>query len=181
LTASRRQVAFLRGINVGRHNRIAMPALRALVTDLGYDDVTTLLQSGNVLFTASDTPAEAATAIAAAITTTLGLDVPVVARSCQELALTVANDPLGEVAHDPARYLIVFLDREPTKAALDRLATFESGGERFAVVGRDLYAWMPDGIHQSRLGSALGRGVLEVTWTGRNWNTVSKLLRLLDT
>jgi uncharacterized protein (DUF1697 family) len=179
VTSATRQVGFLRGINVGGHNRIAMADLRALVTDLGYTDVTTHLQSGNVLYTAKASPVKAAEAMSAAIEATLGLRIAVVCRTRDELAATVANDPMGSRAHDPARYLIVFLDKAPTAEALERLAAVDAGSDVLTLVGRDLYVWMPDSIHKSKISAALARNVLKVTWTGRNWNTVTKVAELL--
>ena len=88
--------------------------------------------------------------------------------------------PWARSAHDPARYLIVFLDRVPTAEALDRLAAVDAGDDVLTLVGRDLYVWMPDSIHASKISAALGRGVLKVTWTGRNWNTVTKVAELLS-
>jgi uncharacterized protein (DUF1697 family) len=176
-----RQVGFLRGINVGGHNRIAMADLRALVTDLGYPDVTTHLQSGNVLYTAKVSPVKAAKAISAAIEATLGLRIPVVCRTRDELAATVANDPMGSVAHDPSRYLIVFMDQAPSAEALARLAAVEAGTDVVTLAGRDLYVWMPESLRNSPVAAALQRGVLKVTWTGRNWRTVTKVAELLDT
>lgn len=176
-----RQVGFLRGINVGGNNRIAMADLRALVTEIGYADVTTYLQSGNVLYTAKVAPAKAAAQISTAIASTLGLQIPVVCRTKAELASTVAHDPMGSLAHNPARYLIVFLDQVPTAEALERLAAVDAGDDVITLVGRDLYVWMPDSIHASKVTAALARNVLKVTWTGRNWNTVTKVAELLDT
>jgi uncharacterized protein (DUF1697 family) len=178
--ATTRQAAFLRGINVGRNNRIAMADLRGLVEGLGYTDVSTHLQSGNVLYTASVTPTKAAVAITVGIEKSLGLKIPVVARSRTELAAAIAHDPFGEVAHDPSRYLLVFLDAQPSAAGLNKLAAVEAGDEQFQVLGRELYLWMPGGIQKSVLSLALQRGVLGVTWTGRNWNTATKVLALLD-
>jgi uncharacterized protein (DUF1697 family) len=175
-----RQAAFLRGINVGGNNRIAMADLRALVSDLGYADVGTHLQSGNVVYSAPVTPAKAAAAIGDAIASTLGLTISVVARSRKELAQAVAANPLRDVATDPSRHLVVFLAGAPTAAALSKLAAVEAGDERYELVGRDLFVWMPAGVIKSRVSAALGKGVLGVPWTGRNWNTVTKVLDLLD-
>ena len=180
MTSATRQVGFLRGINVGGHNRIAMADLRALVADLGFTDVTTHLQSGNVLYTAGVPPTKAAAQISAAIESTLGLRIPVVCRTGKELASTVARDPMGSLAHDPARYLIVFLDKVPTAEALDRLSAVDAGADVLTLIDRDLYVWMPDSIHKSKISAALGRNVLKVTWTGRNWNTVTKVAELLS-
>jgi uncharacterized protein (DUF1697 family) len=175
------QVAFLRGINVARNNRISMARLKDLVLGLGYADVRTHLQSGNVLYRTTASPARAAAAIERAVESELDLSVPVVARTRDQVAAAVDADPLGPVVTDPSRYLVVFLDRAATDAAVTRLAASVGPDERVEVVGREVYAWLPHGIHASKVGAALGRDVLGgVTWTGRNWRTVTAVLALLD-
>jgi uncharacterized protein (DUF1697 family) len=172
------QAAFLRGINVGKTKRIAMADLRALVTGLGYADVRTHLQSGNVVYRTATSTRRAAAAIEHAVEAELAMTVPVVARTAAELAGTVAADPLGDVVDDPSRYLVVFLDAEPTAAAFEAVTAAAADDERLALRGRELYAWLPGGIHSSRAGAALARGLLGVQWTGRNWTTVTKVLDL---
>src|SRR5436190_7614221 len=99
-----RQVALLRGINVGRAKRVAMADLRALIEGLGYGDVRTLLNSGNVVFTAPRAaPDNAAARIEKALATDLGVSARVTVLTAQELAEAVAANPLLEVADDFSR------------------------------------------------------------------------------
>jgi uncharacterized protein (DUF1697 family) len=103
-------VALMRGINVGRAKRIAMANLRALVEDLGYNDVRTLLNSGNVVFAAPDLArADAAARIEAALTARLGVSARVTLLAAAELAAAVRDNPLLDVAGDPSRLLVAFL------------------------------------------------------------------------
>src|SRR5262245_44497169 len=105
-----RQVALLRGINVGRAKRVAMADLRALVEGLGYTDVRTLLNSGNVVFTAArGTPAQAAARIEKALTADLGVSARVTVLTAQELADAVAENPLLKVADNDSRLLVAVL------------------------------------------------------------------------
>ncbi len=106
---SQRMVALLRGINVGKAKRVAMADLRAMVADLGYDDVATLL-SGNVVFTGSGT-SHAAARIAAGLAGTLGVTANVMVVKENELAEIMVENPLAQVATDPARLLVVFCAR----------------------------------------------------------------------
>jgi len=150
--ATTRQIALLRGINLGSRRRVAMPKLRELLEGLGYEDVRTHLQSGNVVLSAAATGAE--------------------------LAKVVARNPLADFAEDPARYLVSFLSAKPDRAAVRDLKALDVPPEQFVVHGREVYAWHPNGVQRSKLFKALADGALGVTATARNWNTVTRLLEL---
>jgi hypothetical protein len=104
-----RQVALLRGINLARNRRLGMGPLRELLGSLGYGDVQTLGQSGNVVLTSDATPDRLAGELERAIADGLGIDPKVVVRTRDELADVVARDPLGDVATEPRRYQVSFL------------------------------------------------------------------------
>jgi uncharacterized protein (DUF1697 family) len=171
-------VALLRGINVGRHKRVGMADLRALLEDAGYRDVRTHLQSGNVVATAPIAAAKVAPAMGDLIAARLGLTVDVVVRTARELAAIVAADPLGKAAADGSKHLVVFLSAAPDPDAVARLEAEDFAPEQFAVRGREAYAWCPDGIRDSRLVKALtDRGLAPIA-TARNWNTVTRVLEI---
>jgi uncharacterized protein (DUF1697 family) len=172
------QVAFLRGINLGARNRIGMADLRAAVEELGYGDVQTHLQSGNVVFTADEKPDVTARRIQAALAERAGLDVHVLVRTSRELASVVERDPLREHVTDPRRYLVAFLSARPDRARLRELDPEAYAPERFHAAGREVYVWVPNGVHRARLTHALLERKLGVVATARNWNTVEKLLAL---
>lgn len=172
------KVAFLRGINLGPRMRVEMARLRELVEALDYDDVRTYLQSGNVVFATSVAAPEAARAIERQIQEHLGLTVPVLVRTEDELAAIVDANPLRDVATDPARYLVNFLSAPPDPARLRELDASDFEPETFRVVGSEAYVWSPSGVRASRLSHAFWEKRFEVTATGRNWNTVTKLLAL---
>ena len=178
--AATRQIAFLRGVNLGPSRRLAMADLRALLTDLGYDDARTLLQSGNVVLTATATSAALERRLEREIASALGLETEVIVRTRAELAQVVARNPLEDVADNPSRYLVTFLRRPPAKAALRELSAAELGNEAYAASGREVYSWHPDGIHASPLAKLIGGKRLGLGGTARNWNTVTKLLALAD-
>src|SRR2546423_5259888 len=96
-----RQIVLLRGVNVGAHNRISMPELRALLTSAGFDDVRTYVQSGNVVLSSDASPEQLARECAQRIADGFGLDVDVVVRTRDELAEVVRRNPLGDVAVNP--------------------------------------------------------------------------------
>ncbi|MGZ3461259.1 MAG: DUF1697 domain-containing protein, partial [Archangium sp.] len=115
-----RQIALIRGINVGRAKRVAMAELRALVEELGYTDVRTLLNSGNVVFTTPGrTAGNAAARIEAALATGLGVPARVTVLSAGELATVVAENPLLAVATDPSRLLVTVLTHPADRPRLE--------------------------------------------------------------
>ncbi|GAA4217619.1 DUF1697 domain-containing protein [Actinocatenispora rupis] len=165
------QIALLRGVNLGAHNRVAMARLRELLTAAGYGSVRTHLQSGNVVLTADTAADDTAERISAELAREYGAAIPVLVRTVDELADVVAADPFGSAATDPSRYLVQFRDTAPDPAPLAAAAT---GAERYAVVGREIYLWLPNGVHSSKLAAAVNRA----GGTGRNWRTVLRLLEL---
>ncbi len=174
-----RQIALLRGINVGGHKRVEMARLRELVRQLGYRDVQSYVQSGNVVFTGSDESQETiARNLEAQLAASFGFEVPVVVRSRDELADVVRANPLRDVATVPARHHVLFLKEA---ADLEGLATIDPAShepERFEVRGREIYLWTPAGMGNSRLAKALTEKRLGGVATARSWWTVEKLLAL---
>jgi uncharacterized protein (DUF1697 family) len=175
-----RLVALLRGVNLARNKRIAMADLRDLMRALGYEDAKTLLQSGNVVFTASDPPDTVARRIEDRLARDAGLEVDVLVRTRDEIAEIVARDPLREHVTDPKRYLVVFLSASPDPRSLRAIDPGQFEPERFHVRGAEIYVWLPDGIQNARLTHAFWEKRLGLTATARNWNTVEKLLALAD-
>lgn len=172
-------VALLRGINLGSKRRVAMADLRAALTQAGFENVRTLLQSGNVVLDSPESSDAVARTIEAAIAERFGLDVDVIVRTAAELAETVAGSPFTDVA-DGSRHFVVFLPGEPAAAALRELEAQDFEPDRFSVRGREIYAWCPNGMRDSRLMRALGDARLAPTGTVRNWNTVTKLLAMVS-
>jgi uncharacterized protein (DUF1697 family) len=174
-----RQILLLRGINLGATNRIAMAELRELL-ESDFDDVRTYLQSGNVVLSSTAKPEQLARRCERLIADRFGLQIKVVARTRNELAKVVERNPLADVAVDPKRYQVSFLDKKPPAATVKKLEAAAVEGEQLVVIGREAYAWHPEGVARSKLWAALaGRG-LGVTATARNWTTVTKLLELAE-
>jgi uncharacterized protein (DUF1697 family) len=174
------QVLLLRGINIGSRNRVAMPALRELLGGAGFGDVRTYLQSGNVVVCSDATPDELAEQCKHLIASTFGLDVAVIGRTRDELAVVLARDPLAAVATDPKRYQVSFLSAELDASVVEQLAALAVAGEELRAIGRELYAWHPNGIARSRLWTRLASRRLPVVATARNWATTTNLLALAD-
>ena len=170
-------VALLRAVNVGGRNRIPMPALRQALEDRGLAEVSTVLQSGNVVFEAAGSEAAVAEAIRAAITTTFGFDAAVLVRTAAQLAaVAVANPFLAEgEARDPTTLHVAFLDRTPTAVAAARLDEERSPPDAFELRGREVYLSYPNGSGRSRLTLGYLERLLAVEATARNWRTVLRL------
>jgi uncharacterized protein (DUF1697 family) len=170
------QILLLRGINLGPRRRIAMPELRSLLSDAGFENVRTYVQSGNVVLTSSRSPSAVRGEAERLIAERFGFEVDVIVRTAEELAAVVARNPLGEVASDPKRYQVSFLDAKPDRSLVDRVAALASDSERLVASGRELYAWHPEGVARSKLWAKLAAdGSLGVRATARNWTTVCAL------
>jgi uncharacterized protein (DUF1697 family) len=172
-------IALLRGINVGKAKRIAMADLRALVEGLGYRDVATLLNSGNVVFTApKSVKGDPAARIQKTIAAKLGVSARVTVLTAEELDVAVRDNPLLDIATDPSRLLVAVLADVADRPRLAALAKRDWGAERFAVGARVAYVWMPDGVLESAAAKALEREFGQAV-TSRNWTTMSKLAALV--
>jgi uncharacterized protein (DUF1697 family) len=173
-------VALLRGINVGSHNRVAMPALRALVTSLGHGEVATYIASGNVVFTPADPDAPLDADLEEAIAAQTGVECRVVVLTCAELARVVADNPYPDEP-DPKRVHAIFLTGRSTEEAGAQLEKVRQklgdkvGNDEAAIVGRALYLHTPDGFGRSELAKVLSRPGGPAEGTARNWATVTKL------
>ena len=174
-----RHIVLLRGINLVKRNRISMPELRGALDEAGFGDVRTYVQSGNVVLSSQATPERVARDVAVLIKKRFGLDITVLVRSRAELDAIVKRNPLRKVATNPRRYLVTFLSAKLPRGSLDDL-TGVAKQEPFAVIGREVYSWHPDGIGRTPLWERLGSRSLGIAATSRNWATVTQLLAMAD-
>lgn len=172
-------IALLRGINVGRAKRVAMADLRELMAVLGYTDVRTLLNSGNVLFTQKGTsPRQLEREIHAAIEESLNVSTQVVVVPASKLRAVIAENPLAAMAADPSRYLAAFSSSSEMLSKAKTLLQEDWGEDCLVVGSAATYLWCPNGIHTSKLVTAFHRATGDLATT-RNWSTVLKLEALL--
>jgi uncharacterized protein (DUF1697 family) len=169
-------VVLLRGINVGGHKKISMADLRTLLSERGYEDVATYLQSGNAVVSSDRPPSAVGQDISAAIASALGHEVDVVVRTAEQIAAVVADDPFADVRNDRRFHQAVFLAGEPEADAIAKLEATDFSPERLVARPGVLHAWCPDGVNDSPLIKALGK--LRTTATARNWRTVEKLAEM---
>lgn len=173
-----RFAALLRGVNVGRANRLPMADFKPLLQGLGFTDVATLLNSGNAVFTGpGGSAANHANQIACALADMLGLKVSVVVKSGGELAAAVAGNPINVPEADHSKFLVAFANDAAALQALDALQPLIQPPERLVVGPGAAYLYCASGLLDSKAGAALlgkvGRSV-----TTRNWATTLKLLAM---
>lgn len=174
------RLAFIRGINVGGSNKVAMAELRRALTDAGFADVRTYIQSGNIVYApperADDSPATLraeAAAITAAIEGRWGFVTPVMVRTAGDVTGIVERSPFADA--DPARAFLGFFDGDPPR--MDDLARFATASEQWQVDDGVVHLHFPDGIGRSALGAKL-LAAASTPMTTRNLRTVAALLKL---
>ena len=175
-------VSMLRGVNLGPHNRMQMDALRKLYESLGLRCVETCLQSGNVVFkTAGRDLAKLAGRIEAGVESSFGAHTDVLLRTTAELREVIAANPFaGRSGIDPSKLLVDFLAREPSPEAKEKLLSVNIEPEELRIHGRELYIYFPNGMARPKLPSGLIDRTVKMPCTGRNWNTVTKLLEMAE-
>jgi len=171
------QIALLRGINVGKANRVSMEELRGLLSGLGYLEVRTLLNSGNAVFEGADARKDGAGVIEKALQKKLGVACRVIVISAADLAVIVKENSLAKVADNPSRLHVAVPCAPHDLARLRPLQGQQWGDERLAVGTAAAYLWCPRGVIESTLVKAVDRA-LGSSVTMRNWATVLKLSRM---
>jgi uncharacterized protein (DUF1697 family) len=172
-------VALLRSVNVAGHGRLAMPVLKESFLALGYSDVSTYIQSGNVVFrSASKSPSKLATAIEGRLEQDFGSSPAVIVRTVPELQRVLATSPFPTQGADPSRHHVTFLAEKPSGERLAAFSAPASGRDELVIIDREVYVHTPDGYGNSKLNGAMLERRLGVLSTTRNWNTVTKLCQL---
>jgi len=166
-------VLLFRGINVGGNKIVRMELLREMLVELGFENVATYIQSGNVVLTSDQSAAEVTKAVEGAFPPAFGFSSRPTIRSLSEWLRLIDGDPFAEVRSDGRQMHAVFLDDQPSEAAVDQLRAL-AGTEEMVLADGVLYLYTPDGFGKSKVAEALDK-VLKVPLTARNWNTVLKL------
>lgn len=178
-------ISILRGINVSGQKKILMADLKALYEEnLGFKDVKTYIQSGNVIFktedgkTASDQ--ELAHKIEKAIAEKYNFQVPVLVRTVDEMKKTLAGNPFIKENKniETDKLHVTFLAEEPAKANLEAIKTLDYSPDKFIISGKDVFLYIPDKYGETKLSNKFFETKLKVSATTRNWKTVNKLVEL---
>jgi uncharacterized protein (DUF1697 family) len=175
-------ISLLRGVNVGTHNRVRMEQLRAVYESLGLRGVETYVQSGNIVFrTAARHLDPLARKIEAAILRDCSVRTVAVLRTCAEWRDAIARNPFaGRAGIDPAHLLVSFLSGNPGDEARRNVLAIPAGPEELRIEGRELYVYYPNGLARPKLSMTMVEKMLATVGTGRNWNTVIKLLEVAE-
>lgn len=166
-------VAFLRGVNLGPQRKVPMARLAELARELGYDEVWTWVNSGNLVVRTTDAPTDVEAALAAALERELGLRVDVTVRPDEELVALLERNPFPDAP--PQEVTVSFLLAPAPDGAVDRLSAVATEAEPFALTGREVWVRFGDGQARSRLAVGLS-GVLGVSATTRTFGTVSRIV-----
>ncbi len=173
-------IAMLRAVNVGGHQKIGMEPLRKLFESLGLHQPRTFIQSGNVVFaTTEKNLVRLRSRIGDSIEQNFGFRPEIILRTAPELRDAIARNPFADRPDlDPARLLVFFLAGEPAPAARELVLQLDISPEELHFRGRELYIYYTNGMARPRVSTALIEKRLKTPGTGRNWNTVNKLLHI---
>jgi uncharacterized protein (DUF1697 family) len=173
-------IAMLRGINIGASKRVEMARLRKMFESLGFKNVRTYIQSGNVVFQGRGAAAGLAVKVDQAMQAEFGFGALVIARTEEEMARAIENNPfVNQSRKEPAKVHVCFLSEVPAAEAVKKLEALATKTEQVKCAGSESYVYHVDGLGKAKV---LTHGVLEkvlaVKVTMRNWNTASKLFEL---
>ncbi len=175
-------ISMLRGLNVGGHNKIKMDALRALYASLKLRDAQTYVQSGNVIFRTDERDVSRLTKrIEDGIERKFGFRPDVILRTAAEMKDVIAKNPFAKRRGiEPSKLLVSFLASDPGEEAREKVRQMKCDPEEMRIEGREIYIYFPNGAGQSKLPWAgLGK-MLKTPGTGRNWNSVTKMMEMAE-
>jgi uncharacterized protein (DUF1697 family) len=173
----------LRGVNLGPHSRVKMEELRALCESLKLRKPQTYVQSGNVIFKTDERDLiKLAKQMEAAIRKRFGFQTDVVLRSAAELRDVVARNPFAKRRGiEPSKLLVTFLSNDPGEEARGKVRAIKCAPDELWIDGREAYIYFPNGMGRPKLPWPTIPKTLKVSGTGRNWNSVTKMLAIAET
>ena len=175
----RTYISLLRGINVSGQKKINMEELKKLYESLGFKNVQTYIQSGNVIFEGSDTDvSRLINKIEGKIKNSFGFDVKILIRTKNEMQKLIENTPFNK--KDPSKLQVTFLSDSPVQLPLDEINNAKDNSEEVSISGKEIYLFYPNGYGRSKLSNNFFERKLKLSATTRNWKTVNKLLELAN-
>ena len=168
----------LRGINVSGQKKIKMDALKALYQSLGFSNIQTYIQSGNVVFESEITEQQVLTnKIETKLQEVYGYAVTVILRTPDEFQQIMANNPLAEESQEAGKtFYVTFLLNAPEQWPADEIEKAKAPSDKIVITGKEIYFYCPGGYGKTKLSNNFLERKLKVAATTRNWNTVNKLL-----
>lgn len=175
-------ISMLRGVNIGGHHKIKMEELRALYHSLKLRDVETHIQSGNVIFrTAESDSARLGRRIEDTIEKKHGFRPSAILRTPAEFRDVIARNPFAKRREmEPSKLAVIFLESDPGKEIREKVLAMEADPEELRMEGRELYIYFPNGMARPKLSISRIERIMKTPSTGRNWNTVRKLLEMAE-
>ena len=173
-------ISLLRGINVGGQKRIKMTDLVNIFESLGFKNVETYVQSGNVVFDYEPTDTkELAGQIENKISETYGFEVKTIIRTSDELENIIKNNPfVKEPNIELDKLHVTFLLDIPESSTILSLSLNKEENEKFLIISREVYLYCPNGYGNTKLNNATFEIKLETVATTRNWKTINNLLEI---
>jgi len=174
-------ISILRGINVSGHKMIKMDALKQLYADLGFKNISTYIQSGNVIFQASKSQTkDLEKKIADRIAKQFGFDVPVFVIEAEEVKKIADKNPFLKKKVDVSKLHVTFLSGEPSEENISKISGAPYSPDEFAIKGKTIYLFCPNGYGNTKLNNTFFENKLKVTATTRNWKTTNELIRIAE-
>ena len=175
-----RYISILRGINVGGKRKILMADLKRLFENLGFINIATYIQSGNVIFdyNGKKDNIELANKIEQSIMDFYEFKVPVIVRTLDEIKHARLNNPFLKIGAEIERLDLTFLKEIPTSEKLEKIKNYDFAPDKFEIINRDIYIFCSGKYSDSKLTNKFFENKLKITATTRNWNTVNKLYEM---
>ena len=174
----KRYIILLRGINVGGKHKLPMANLRTLLTNNGFNEVTTYIQSGNILVQCNETAANITKQVHQLILDAFGYDVPVITLTQEEIKEAITNNPYTAIETDIKKLHVSFLASAPSAQSIDNTPSFDNN-DQFHVINKTVYIHCPDGYGKTKYTNSFFEKHLQIAATTRNWRTSLKLLEMV--
>jgi len=175
-----KRIAILRGINVGGRRKVMMDDLKKLCLELDFSDISTYIQSGNVIFNdpSARSNLELSNMIENAIQKRYAFEVPVIVRTVSELIQAVLDNPFYSEEADIDRLYLTFLNEEPLEENRIKTEKYQYPPDEFVIIGKEVFIFCPGPYNKTKLSNSFFENKLKVKATTRNWKTVLKLITL---
>ena len=165
------------------HNSIRMTDLSILYNELGFNDVVTYIQSGNVIFNnVNELPVpDISLKIESAILEKFNYNVPVLIRTVEEIGQWISVNPfLAEENFEPSKMAVILLYEEPTQAQIQKVINIDYPPDKFKIISREIFIYCPNGFGKTKLYTNFFEKKMSVTGTARNWKTITTILQIAD-
>ena len=173
-----KKIAILRGINVGGKRKILMADLKALCQKLGWTNVVTYIQSGNLIFDSEKQNSQLENTLEKAISSKYGFDVPVIIRNADELQTSIGNNSFAAGDTDITKLHLTFLKEKPSEENVEKIKTYNYEPDKFEIEEKHVFIYCAGKYHQTKLTNNFFENKLKVGATTRNWKTILKLQEL---